>query len=55
MGLVNISSDKRMFFYYGVLLLSLFSIFFTFFDEKSSRVSFFIASYISITGLIFFA
>lgn len=54
MVLTNVLSNKRVFFYFGALLFSLASIFFTFFDEKIARISFFVASYISIAGLILY-
>lgn len=47
-------SDKEIFFYFGALVCALLSVFFNFFDEKSSRISFFFSSYFAIAGLVFF-
>lgn len=53
-SLNNVVRDKIFFFYFGALACSLLSVFCTFFDEKTSRIAFFTATYFAIAGLVFF-
>jgi len=50
----KISENTISWFYFSALFCIILSVFFNFFDEKISRILFFISCYISIIGLVFF-